>query len=162
MSCSSDPAAPPPLPLLSRREFTRRATAAPFACAAVLVAACGGDDGGGPTAPTGNGVTIAGTIMSVPLAQNPTLNQPGGMILVPQAQALVIRVSSTTYQAMTSVCTHQQCTVTSFDGSRLECPCHGSRFSTSGAVVRGPATTPLRTYPTTFDSATGIITVNLA
>jgi cytochrome b6-f complex iron-sulfur subunit len=155
-----------PVSILSRREFARRASAAPLACVAALTAACGGGDdggdGGGPAAPGGNGVTIAGTIMTVPLAQNPTLNQSGGMVLVPQAQALVIRVSATVYQAMTSVCTHQACTVNSFDGARLACPCHGSQFSTSGAVVRGPATAPLRTYPTAFDPATGTITVNLA
>jgi nitrite reductase/ring-hydroxylating ferredoxin subunit len=33
------------------------------------------------------------------------------------------------------------------DGSTLQCACHGSRFDvTSGAVVRGPAADPVRTY----------------
>lgn len=161
MSSLPDQPHTPGVTLLSRREFTQRAAAAPLACAAALASACGGD-GGGPTAPGATGVVINGTMMTVPLAQNPALGESGGMVLVPQAQALVIRVSSTSYQAMTSVCTHQGCTVNSFNGSRVSCPCHGSQFSTAGAVVRGPATAPLRTYPTTFDSATGIITVNLA
>jgi Rieske Fe-S protein len=99
--------------------------------------------------------------MTVPLAQNPSLAQAGGMILVAQVQALVLRVSATEYRALTSVCTHQSCTVSSFDGARLNCPCHGSQFSPTGAVVRGPATSPLRTYATTFDQASGVITVTL-
>lgn len=162
-SPSSDRARPDvslgPLVPLTRREFARLASLAPLAC---MAAACSGGDGGGPVAPGGVGVSVNGNILTVPLAQNPTLAQAGGMILVSQVQALVIRLSATEYRAMTSVCTHQACTVSSFDGTRLNCPCHGSQFSTSGAVLRGPAAAPLRTYATSFDQATGIITVNLA
>lgn len=157
---SSDPqhSPLPPTPL-TRREFARLASLAPLACVA---AACSTSDSSGPVAPGGVGVTINGSIMTVPLGQNPSLAQAGGMILVPQVQALVIRVSATDYRAMTSVCTHQSCTVSSFDGARLNCACHGSQFSPAGAVLRGPATAPLRTYVTTFDQAAGVVTVTLS
>jgi len=151
----------PALPLtpLTRREFARLASMAPLACVA---AACSGSDSSGPVAPGAVGVMINGSIMTVPLAQNPSLAQAGGMILIAQAQALVLRLSATEYRGMTSVCTHQSCTVSSFDGARLNCPCHGSQFSPTGAVVRGPATTPLRTFATTFDQSSGVITVTLS
>ena len=39
-------------------------------------------------------------------------------------------------------------------GYRLQspyvCPCHGSQYSTSGAVLNGPATQPLRQFATQF------------
>jgi cytochrome b6-f complex iron-sulfur subunit len=141
--------------LMSRRDFARLAA---LACAA---AACS-SDGGGATAPTGNGITINGNTMTVPLAQNSALGRANGMIVVSQARVVVLRLSATDYRTLSSVCTHEGCTVNEFNGSQVICPCHGSQFSTSGAVVRGPAGSPLRSFPTTFDATRGVITVNLA
>jgi cytochrome b6-f complex iron-sulfur subunit len=144
-----------PVTLLSRREFAHLAG---LAC---IAAACSTDEGG-PTAPTAGGVTINGNTMTLTVGQNPTLSQSNGMVLVSQRSILVVRVAANHYQALSSVCTHQACTVSSFDGSRLTCPCHGSQFSTSGAVTKGPAASALRAFSTTFDSGTGTITVSLA
>jgi nitrite reductase/ring-hydroxylating ferredoxin subunit len=48
--------------------------------------------------------------------------------------------------AHSSICTHQGCTVGE-SGKQLACPCHGSVFDgKSGAVVNGPAGSPLRTF----------------
>jgi cytochrome b6-f complex iron-sulfur subunit len=44
-------------------------------------------------------------------------------------------------------CTHRGCTV-DVQGANLVCPCHGSTYSRSGAVLRGPAEEPLRAFPT--------------
>jgi cytochrome b6-f complex iron-sulfur subunit len=143
-------------PLMSRRDFARLAA---LACAA---AACSSDEGGAVTAPTGNGITINGNTMTIPLAQNSALDRANGMIIVTQARVAVIRLSATDYRTLSSVCTHEGCTVNAFNGSQVICPCHGSQFSTSGAVVRGPAGAPLRSFPTTFDATRGVVTVNLA
>lgn len=60
---------------------------------------------------------------------------------------IIIRSGANSYLAFSKVCTHQGCTVT-FNASEneLPCPCHGSVFSTSGAVLEGPASTSLKQY----------------
>jgi len=65
---------------------------------------------------------------------------------------LIIRTGTSSYIALTKICTHQGCTVT-FNSStdKIECPCHGSIFSTGGSVLQGPATSSLKTYTATLD-----------
>ena len=49
--------------------------------------------------------------------------------------------------ALEDTCTHRGCSLASgkLDGTTVTCPCHGSQFDvTSGAVIRGPATRPVR------------------
>lgn len=60
---------------------------------------------------------------------------------------IVIRSTDTVYLALSKLCTHSQCTVTYNSSSKdIPCPCHGSKFTTTGAVVNGPATSPLKSY----------------
>ena len=46
--------------------------------------------------------------------------------------------------ALSSVCPHRGCDV-EWNGEEKvwDCPCHGSRFTSEGAVIRGPAAQPL-------------------
>ena len=64
--------------------------------------------------------------------------------------------------AIDDTCSHRGCSLGDgkLDGSTLQCACHGSRFDvTSGAVVRGPAEDPVRSYTVTV--ANGEIQVDL-
>jgi nitrite reductase/ring-hydroxylating ferredoxin subunit len=65
--------------------------------------------------------------------------------------------------AMTLICTHQQCDMSSGFGiitsTSVTCRCHGSSFDANGNVVNGPARSPLEHFEVTIDAA-GEITVN--
>jgi cytochrome b6-f complex iron-sulfur subunit len=76
---------------------------------------------------------------------------------------IVIRIASgntpASFAALSSTCTHQGCTVARFNSSTnlIECntPCgHGSRYTTSGAVDTGPATTALGRKTVSINGAT--------
>ena len=52
--------------------------------------------------------------------------------------------------AFSDICTHIGCSLHDgrLDGPTVICPCHGSEFDvTTGAVLRGPARDPIKTYP---------------
>ena len=56
-----------------------------------------------------------------------------------------------TFHAIDDTCTHRGCSLADgqLTGSVVRCACHGSRFDvTTGAVVGGPAETPVRSIPT--------------
>lgn len=55
------------------------------------------------------------------------------------------------YSAVLTRCMHRGCTVEPTDG-RLVCPCHGSEFTSRGAVLKGPSELPLIRFPVTTDA----------
>lgn len=64
--------------------------------------------------------------------------------------------------AMTSVCTHQQCDMSvegSIRASGVQCNCHGSVFTTTGAVANGPARSPLQHFQVQV-GASGTVSIN--
>jgi len=73
----------------------------------------------------------------------------------------VTRVSSTSVVAVSRTCTHEGCTVLvpGAPGQTLDCPCHGSRFTTSGSVVNGPAVRALPSFPARIDGQEVVITI---
>jgi nitrite reductase/ring-hydroxylating ferredoxin subunit len=55
------------------------------------------------------------------------------------------------FHAFGNTCTHRQCFLAlgELEGTVVTCPCHGSQFDvTTGAVLRGPAVEPVRSYTT--------------
>ena len=66
-----------------------------------------------------------------------------GKVLYDQQVALS-RDAQGTLHAVSSVCTHMGCDVDwNGEAKTWDCPCHGSRFSPTGEVLRGPASVPL-------------------
>lgn len=164
------PSAPVGAPV-TRRDFVSTTTASLLAAA--LAAACGGGGDGGPTSPSTSpppqlppsaGATFVGNVLTVQLAQFTGLAQAGGFQVFGSiggqpVDVIVINVGSDVYRAFTSICTHEGCTVASFNGARIQCPCHGSEYDTSGRNVAGPAPRPLTEYRASYDAATRTVTV---
>ena len=87
--------------------------------------------------------------VEVPLSEVPALREVGGSAVVRRPEALldlqVLRLEAGV-AAVWHLCTHGACEVEVAEGPELVCPCHGSRFATDGAVLKGPATRPLRRF----------------
>jgi cytochrome b6-f complex iron-sulfur subunit len=70
---------------------------------------------------------------------------PGdGALIFGQKKIAVIRKNREIY-ALDLTCTHLGCTVNATDKGFI-CPCHGSMFTASGDVVKGPANRPLKRF----------------
>lgn len=84
-----------------------------------------------------------------------------GAVIVssPRDEIIVVRTSTTAVAALSAICTHAGCSV-DFQSSNklLFCPCHGSEFSLSGTVVRGPAFQPLHVYTASLSGTVITIT----
>jgi len=108
----------------------------------------------GSNPPPGGGSMIN---LDLSLAENSALTSKGSSKIV---QNILIINTGTSIVALSSICTHQGCTV-GYNASKadIECPCHGSVYSTSGSVLVGPAPSPLRSYPVTQDGT--ILTITL-
>jgi Rieske Fe-S protein len=142
----------------SRRTFCMQACqAASCVALAALADACGGGGGTGPSnvpqLSTVNG-TVSGNTVQVQIDSASPLAAVGSAALVRSSSGLflVARTGDASFTALTSTCTHDTCTITGFDGGNYVCPCHGSRFTTAGRVVNGPASSPLRTFNTSFSN----------
>ncbi len=110
-------------------------------------------DGGVP----GDGSCPGLLCISLTNPANAALKSPGGSAAFPLPNGsdtvIVIRTDATTVVALSDICTHAGCGV-SYQSARgqLFCPCHGSIFSLTGQVLRGPAGSPLKVYTATLDS----------
>ncbi len=88
------------------------------------------------------GVAI-GSASAVPVTGAASFSEPGN-----GDPAYALQPQPGRFVAVSTVCTHAGCTVQYQSPNRLVCPCHGAEFDAlTGAVIRGPAQTPLPTIP---------------
>jgi Rieske Fe-S protein len=120
--------------------ITRRTVLAAGAAGAgvAALAACSNGGSGSPAAatsqPSGKSLTA---ITAVPVGQCKSVELPDG------SPAVVFRSGADAAACFSAICTHEGCTVAP-NGTKLDCPCHGSQFdAATGKVLRGPATSPL-------------------
>ena len=79
--------------------------------------------------------TVLGATSDIPV---------GGGAIYTAAKVVVTQPASGQYKAFSAVCTHVGCIVNKVTNGTIDCPCHGSEFKiTNGAVVTGPAPSPL-------------------
>ena len=79
--------------------------------------------------------TVLGAASDIPV---------GGGAIYTAAKVVVTQPASGQYKAFSAVCTHVGCIVNKVANGTIDCPCHGSEFKiTNGAVVTGPAPSPL-------------------
>ena len=68
--------------------------------------------------------------------------------MVSGERVAVYRDEAGAVHAVSPVCTHMGCTVTwNTAETTWDCPCHGSRFGSDGAVIQGPAVKDLEARP---------------
>ena len=109
-----------------------------------------------PTAGAGSGTSTPGTSggSRTELAAVATIPENGGVIL-PDQKVVLTRETGDKVHCFSAVCTHQGCLVSQVAAGKISCPCHGSTFdANTGAVVNGPAPSPLAAVPVTVVNGT--------
>jgi cytochrome b6-f complex iron-sulfur subunit len=110
------------------------------------IAGCGkSSNDSTPSAPSNVDFTL--DVSSGALASN-------GGFLVSQG-ILVARTNAGAFLAVSAACTHEGTTVNyNAANNNFVCPNHGAKFSSSGMVTLGPATTNLKSYNTSLTNST--------
>ena len=108
---------------------------------------------GNPTAPNNNSDETITVDLS--LSENSALAMVSGTLalganVLDSKGILLYRQSDTNVLAFSRNCTHNGCTIGSFQNGKSACPCHDSQFDTSGNVLNGPAVNPLTQYTATI------------
>lgn len=86
-------------------------------------------------------------------SSSPLANTGSAALLQYQNNYLLVdRPTKDAFNVLSAICTHQGCVISMFDSSSQQfvCPCHGSKFNTTGKVTQGPAGSPLRQYQNQF------------
>lgn len=106
---------------------------------------------------TGNKVAISKTEFIYQKGQDKIIRQ--FVLLKPDFLDFPIclyRFGENDFTALYLKCTHQGCEVQPH-GEYLVCPCHGSEFSSRGAVTMSPAEQDLKQFPVLLDGETIVI-----
>lgn len=84
---------------------------------------------------------------------------PASVTAFPAGRFYLVRLQDGGFLAISSTCSHLQCTVQWREKDRtFPCPCHASVFDMTGQVVNPPAPRPLDLYAVTIES--GVVKVD--
>ena len=96
--------------------------------------------------------------VTVTIGQDSPLAKVGGFQIVDSSagKLIVIHADADKFDALSAKCTHRGGIVEyDAEAKQIRCPKHGSRFDPAdGSVVKGPADTPLPTYPANVSGQT--------
>jgi cytochrome b6-f complex iron-sulfur subunit len=125
---------------MNREQFLKQLGMVALAtCAGCGMYACSSEDEPAPA--------NADFTLDLTESTNASLNNVGGSVT--KNGIIVARFSTTEFVAVSVACTHQGTPVTYRNTQKdFYCSNHGSRFSTAGAVIQGPANRPLKQYNT--------------
>lgn len=103
---------------------------------ASAAASAGSGAGAGAKAGAGAGTgSLLGLVTDIPV---------GGGTVFENQRVVVTQPAKGVFKAFSAVCTHVGCVCDKVANGTINCPCHGAEFKISnGAVVTGPAPTPL-------------------
>lgn len=135
---------------MDRRKFVSLGA---YAAAAAALAACA--VGGGTS------ITSPGTVgATVKVSDYSALASVGGVAVTTLngTPIAIVRTSTTTFITLSRICPHQGSTVNAVSGG-FRCPNHGATFNTSGTWTGGQRTSNLRSYTTSYDAASGVLTI---
>jgi cytochrome b6-f complex iron-sulfur subunit len=100
-----------------------------------------------PTNPTG--VTGNELILDLNLAAYSKLNTVGNYVVV--SGIVIARVSTSSFAAVTQVCSHEGRRQVVFNAGEFYCAAHGARFDTAGKGLNSTGSRGLKTYATVLD-----------
>jgi len=84
---------------------------------------------------------------------------PSSVTAFPGGRFYLVRLQDGGFLALSSTCTHLECTVPWSDKDRtFPCPCHGSVFDMTGQVLSPPAPRALDLFPVTIEG--GVVRVD--
>ena len=119
----------------------------------ILFNSCSDDDDDEDLVPTNPDEVV----INLDATSSADLATVGGFIY--SGNIIVFRTGDNAYLALSKLCTHSQCTVTyNHAADNVPCPCHGSKFSTTGVVLNGPAASALKKYNVKLEGSSLIIT----
>jgi len=152
------------IPKYTRREFCwHSGQALSLAAIASAITGCGGSSTSAtstlPNLPTINSSVSNGAITLTIDASSPLASTGSAALIATSSGNFLVSRAGDQFTALTAVCTHEGCVVSNFQSGTYECPCHGSQYSISGSVIKGPATRSLTTFVTSF--ANNVLTIRV-
>ena len=109
----------------------------------------------------GDSSTAPNVNTTITLSNYPALANVGGVAVLTLGNAplAIVRTGTSSFLALSRVCPHQG-GIVQLSGSDFVCPVHGATFNLSGQWIGGQRTSSLRSYTTSYDAASGTLTIS--